>query len=67
MARRFSASGFLADVRRYGVTWFNYTGKLLTYLLATPARADDADNTLRVAFGNEGSPHVVEEAADVSE
>ncbi len=63
LARRFSASGFLPDVRRYGVTWFNYTGKLLTYLLATPRREDDADNTLRVAFGNEGSPQVVEEAA----
>jgi fatty-acyl-CoA synthase len=45
------------------VTWFNYTGKLLTYLLATPERPDDADNTLRVAFGNEGSPQVVESAA----
>jgi fatty-acyl-CoA synthase len=63
LARRFSASRFLGDVRHYGVTWFNYTGKLLTYLLATPARADDADNTLRVAFGNEGAPHIVEEAA----
>ncbi len=62
LARRFSASRFLSDVRHYGVTWFNYTGKLLSYLLATPARADDAENTLRVAFGNEGSPHVVEEA-----
>jgi fatty-acyl-CoA synthase len=63
LARRFSASGFLSDVRRYGATWFNYTGKVLAYLLATPARADDADNTLRVAFGNEGSPHTVETAA----
>ena len=63
MARRFSASRFLPDVRHYGATWFNYTGKLLTYLLATPAREDDADNPLRVAFGNEGSPQVVEAAA----
>ncbi len=63
LARRFSASRFLPDVRRYGVTWFNYTGKLLAYLLATPERSDDADNTVRVAFGNEGSPHVVEAAA----
>jgi fatty-acyl-CoA synthase len=29
LARRFSASRFLTDVRRYGVTWFNYTGKVL--------------------------------------
>jgi fatty-acyl-CoA synthase len=63
LARRFSASRFLPDVRHYRVTWFNYTGKVLTYLLATPARPDDADNPLRVAFGNEGSPAVIEAAA----
>ena len=66
LARRFSASRFLPDVRHYGVTWFNYTGKVLAYLLATPECADDADNTLRVAFGNEGSPQVVEAAATAS-
>ncbi len=63
LARRFSASGWLADVRRYGATWFNYTGKPLSYLLATPEKPDDTDNTLRVAFGNEGSPRVLEEFA----
>jgi fatty-acyl-CoA synthase len=63
LSRRFSASGFLPDVRRFGATWFNYTGKVLVYLLATPARPDDADNPLRVAFGNEGAPRVVEDAA----
>ena len=47
LARRFSASRFLPDVRHYGATWFNYTGKLLAYLLATPERDDDADNTLQ--------------------
>jgi len=63
LARRFSASRFLDDVRRYGVTWVNYTGKVLAYLLATPERPDDAATTWRVAFGNEGSPGVVEAAA----
>jgi len=63
LARRFSASRFLDDVRRYGATWFNYTGKPLSYLLATPERPDDADNPLRMAYGNEGSPAVVEEVA----
>ena len=52
--------GWLADVRHYGATYFNYTGKPLAYLLATPERPDDADNPLRVAFGNEGSPQVVD-------
>jgi acyl-CoA synthetase (AMP-forming)/AMP-acid ligase II len=60
LGRRFSASRWLADVRRYGSTYFNYTGKPLAYLLATPELPDDADNPLRVAFGNEGSPEVVD-------
>ena len=52
---RFSASGFLADVRRHGVTYFNYVGKPLSYILATPEKADDADNPLVRVFGNEGA------------
>ncbi len=56
LGRRFSASGWLPDIRRYESTYFNYTGKPLAYLLAQPEQPDDADNTLRVAFGNEGSP-----------
>jgi fatty-acyl-CoA synthase len=59
LGRRFSASGWLPDIRRYQATYFNYTGKPLAYLLAQPEQADDADNTLRVAFGNEGSPEIV--------
>jgi fatty-acyl-CoA synthase len=59
LGRRFSASRWLGDVRRYGATYFNYTGKPLAYLLAQPEQRDDADNTLRVAFGNEGSPEIV--------
>ena len=60
LARKFSASGWLGDVRHYGATYFNYTGKPLAYLLAQPEGADDSKNTLRVAFGNEGSPPVVD-------
>jgi fatty-acyl-CoA synthase len=58
---RFSASRFLDDVRRYGVTYMNYVGKPLAYVLATPERPDDADNTLRVAFGNEASDRDIDE------
>lgn len=52
---RFSASGFLPDVRRYGVTYFNYVGKPLSYILATPEKPDDADTSLRQVFGNEAA------------
>ncbi|MGI5489337.1 AMP-binding protein [Microtetraspora malaysiensis] len=52
----FSASAFLPDVRFYGVTFFTYVGKAIAYILATPERPDDADNTLDHAFGTEASP-----------
>jgi acyl-CoA synthetase (AMP-forming)/AMP-acid ligase II len=55
LRRRFSASGFLPDVRKFGVTFFNYVGKPLSYILATPEQPDDADNSLRLVFGNEGA------------
>lgn len=61
LRRKFSASGFLPDVRRYGVTFFNYVGKPLNYILATPERPDDADNPLRIAFGNEAAQRDIEE------
>ncbi len=60
LRRKFSASGFLPDVRKYGVTYFNYVGKPLTYVLATPEQPDDADNSLRLAFGNEAADHDLE-------
>lgn len=60
LRRKFSASGFLPDVRKYGVTYFNYVGKPLTYVLATPEQPDDANNTLRLAFGNEAADHDLE-------
>jgi fatty-acyl-CoA synthase len=53
LAERFSATGFLPDVRRYRATYANYVGKPLAYVMATPAAPDDADNPLRLVFGNE--------------
>jgi fatty-acyl-CoA synthase len=55
LRRRFSASTFLDDVRFYGATYANYVGKPLSYVLATPERPDDADNPLRLVYGNEGA------------
>jgi fatty-acyl-CoA synthase len=56
LRRRFSASGFLPDVRHYKVTYFNYVGRALAYVLATEPAPDDADNTLRFGFGTDASP-----------
>ena len=59
LRRKFSASQFIPDVRRYGATYANYVGKPLSYVLATPPRDDDADNPLRFMYGNEGAPRDV--------
>ncbi|ARF55464.1 AMP-binding protein [Streptomyces gilvosporeus] len=53
LRRRFSASGFLPDVRRFKATYFTYVGRAVQYLLATPPAPDDRDNPLRTGFGTE--------------
>ncbi len=53
LREKFSATEFLDDVRQFGATYASYVGKPLTYVLATPSRPDDADNPLRLVFGNE--------------
>ncbi len=60
LRRKFSASNFLPDVRRYRATYANYVGKPLSYVLATPEQPDDADNPLRAVYGNEGVPADIE-------
>lgn len=55
LRRRFSASGFLDDVRKFGATYANYVGKPVSYILATPEGPDDADNPLKLMFGNEAA------------
>ena len=63
LRRKFSASQFLPDIRRYGATYANYVGKPLSYVLATPEQPGDADNPLRAVYGNEGAPADVERFA----
>jgi fatty-acyl-CoA synthase len=63
LRRKFSASGFMRDIRRYGATYANYVGKPLSYVLATPERPDDADNPLKAVYGNEGAPGDLERFA----
>jgi fatty-acyl-CoA synthase len=55
LRRRFSASGFVDDVRKFRATYFNYVGKPLSYILATPSRPDDREHTLQRVLGNEGT------------
>lgn len=47
---RFSASGFMADVRRHRVTFCYVLGSMPTLLFKQPPAADDRDNHLRAVF-----------------
>ena len=58
---KFSVSRLLSDIRRYGVTFMNYVGKPLALVLATPEQPDDADNPLRVMYGNEATDRDIAE------
>ena len=52
---KFSASGFIEDVRNSGATFFNYVGKPLAFILATPPSPRDKEHQLKLGFGNESS------------
>ncbi|WP_037574247.1 AMP-binding protein [Phaeacidiphilus oryzae] len=53
LRRRFSASGFLPDVRRYGISYFTYVGRTISYLLAVPEAEGERETALRLGFGTE--------------
>jgi crotonobetaine/carnitine-CoA ligase len=47
LGRRFSASRFWDETRRYGATTFNALGAMIPILMKQPPRADDAENPVR--------------------
>ncbi len=53
--RRFSARRFIGDVQKFHATRFNYVGKVLEYVLATPESDSDGHNDLRIVTGSEAS------------
>ncbi len=64
LRRKFSASQFIPDIRRFNATYANYVGKPMSYILATPQRPDDADNPMRIMYGNEGAPRDISRFAE---
>ncbi len=47
LRRRFSASGFWDDCRRYGVTGVQYVGEICQFLLNQPPQPTDRDHRVR--------------------
>ncbi|ASK34218.1 long-chain-acyl-CoA synthetase [Alcanivorax sp. N3-2A] len=58
IARRFSASRFWDDTRRYNCTAFGYVGELCRYLHEQPGKADDANNPVHTIVGNGLRPSI---------
>lgn len=52
LARRFSASRFWDDIRKYDCTSFGYVGELCRYLNECPKQPNDLDNKISVIVGN---------------
>ena len=60
MRRKFSASRFWDDVRRYRATHFQYIGEFCRYLMNQPARPDDREHEVRAIIGNGLRPDIWE-------
>ncbi|XP_051896130.1 long-chain fatty acid transport protein 2-like isoform X1 [Pristis pectinata] len=52
LRRKFSASQFWDDCRKYNVTVFQYIGELLRYLCNVPKRSNEQEHKVRIAVGN---------------
>lgn len=58
IARRFSKSKLLDQVRKYNCTILQYIGEFCRYLMTVPESTDDAVNPLRLAVGNGLRPDI---------
>lgn len=50
LSRRFSASAFWHEIRRFGATQFSALGAMVSIIWKQPPRADDGDNPVRLCF-----------------
>nr|XP_020515764.1 very long-chain acyl-CoA synthetase-like [Labrus bergylta] len=52
LRRKFSASQFWDDCRKYNVTVMQYIGETMRYLCNTPQKDSDKNHSVRIAIGN---------------
>ncbi|XP_077569794.1 long-chain fatty acid transport protein 2-like [Stigmatopora nigra] len=52
LKKKFSASQFWDDCRKYNVTVVQYIGEVMRYLCSTPQKENDKDHKVRLAIGN---------------
>ncbi|XP_067874405.1 long-chain fatty acid transport protein 2-like [Heterodontus francisci] len=52
LRRKFSASQFWDDCRKYNVTVIQYIGEVLRYICTVPKKSSDRNHKVRIAIGN---------------
>ena len=52
LSRKFSASNFWKDIKKYGATSFGYVGELCRYLVEQPIESNEHDHKVRIIVGN---------------
>jgi crotonobetaine/carnitine-CoA ligase len=58
LGKRFSASNFWNDIRRYGASVFNFVGTMIAILYKQEPKGNDADNPVRLARGGNIPPKI---------
>lgn len=58
LGKRFSASNFWNDIRRYGASVFNFVGTMIPILYKQEPKGNDADNPVRLARGGNIPPKI---------
>jgi citronellyl-CoA synthetase len=61
LGRKFSASNFWDEIRKYKATIFNYIGEVCRYLINQPPKSDDADNSVRAIMAAGLRPEIWKE------
>ena len=61
LRRKFSASQFWNDIRKFDASHFVYIGELCRYLLNSEPKPDDREHNLQVAIGNGLRPDIWDE------
>ncbi|XP_069837896.1 long-chain fatty acid transport protein 2-like [Dendropsophus ebraccatus] len=64
LRKKFSATQFWDDCRKYNVTAFQYIGEILRYLCNTCKKDNDTDHCVRFALGNGVRPDVWKDFID---
>ncbi|KAB0797360.1 hypothetical protein PPYR_08354 [Photinus pyralis] len=58
LRKKFSASSYFTDCKKYNCTVAQYIGEMCRYILAVPPKPSDTDHSVRLIFGNGLRPQI---------